>query len=674
MKKMLALIISLVLGHLVLSADAHNATDKDFQAWLGKYEAWDVLERSMAESEQHPQLVLDRAGNLLKMDRREQAVSLLLSSGEFSTHPAHEIQRRWLLGKLSRQMGNSALALEYFSSVRKLSDDDVFAQLAAAEPGLNTFFQISWLSLFWNEEPQNLPRQRSELLRDSLTTARILWREDPFWNAVEQIYFGSGVSEAARFEPLLIMDHTQVRSSIIRSLALWSMQRFDQAFEHIKTIQQREVRQFWTLFGELLRDGMVPDDSSKQTNFPKIDTFWTLGEVENIPRDLWFTPAPAGRHWSGYLDELAAMDLDQAWTRLQEDIDAPLLFPEDRHSLSLLALGLALAREDVAQAVQTIPSEMQLPLTLALALSIANPGQELVTKHPPSIREPLLLLASAAGVEIGRPEKVVWLQVVPETLGQAVALRPLDRELSFLYWAKNLQTDVDFEYSKRIAFLFPGSGAGNNALLSLAHSAFESGSNLSASHYLQRINFGRLGADRQSEYLEIYAGLQMKSGKEREALAIYQTLMEQDQLRRSPGALLKLVETAQRLEEWGVAEAMLDGLWSQRQDLDPGQQAEVRFRMAEAAENQGRVEEALHVFLELAWAFPEQKWGVVALYRSALLYEAKGNLETARRLLDAMINRSEEQIQKNKASELLQNIVSRIGENSQDSSAVAYPF
>jgi tetratricopeptide (TPR) repeat protein len=674
MKKSPALIIFLVLCHLVLSAGASSATDKEFHDWLAGYEAWDVLERSMAATEQHPQLVLDRADNMLKMDRSEQAVSLLLSSGEFSTHPALEIQRRWLLGRLSRQTGNSALALEFFSSVRKLSDEDAFTQLAAAEPGLNTFFQLSWLSLFWNEDLQNFPGKRSELLRDSLTTARILWREDPFWSAVEQTYFGSGVPEATRFEPLLIMDHSQVRTSIIRSLALWSMQRFDQASENLKKIQQSEVRQFWTTFGEFLKNGMVPDDSSKQAHFPKIDTFWTLGEVDNIPRELWFTPAPAGRYWSGYLEELAAMDLNQVRTRLQEDIDAPLLFPEDRHSLSLLALGLALAEGDVSHAVQTMPQELQLPLTLVLALSIATPGQELVTNQPASIREPLLLLASAAGVEIGRPGKTTWLQMDPAMLGWAVSLLPLDRELAFLYWSRELHTEFNAETAKRVAFLFSNSDAGMNALLALARSAQEKGEVSLAFAYLQRIDPGRLGADNMAGYLESKAGLLMGSGKESEALQLYKALFESHQHRLSPGTLLKLVEAAQRHKEWELGGLVLDELRSQRQGLAPEVQAEIRFRTAEMAEYRGQTDEALHAYLELAWAAPELNWGKAALYRSALLYEGKGWLETARRLLEEVITLSEEQGRKEKASELRQEIVSRIDGNSPGRKTVAYPF
>ena len=67
-------------------------------------------------------------------------------------------------------------------------------------------------------------------------------------------------------------------------------------------------------------------------------------------------------------------------------------------------------------------------------------------------------------------------------------------------------------------------------------------------------------------------------------------------------------------------------------------QAEILFWLGEGEHSLRNYDAALDYYLRLAYQYPkEPMWPTVALYRSAMIYEIKGNYETAKKLLKTVI-------------------------------------
>lgn len=88
----------------------------------------------------------------------------------------------------------------------------------------------------------------------------------------------------------------------------------------------------------------------------------------------------------------------------------------------------------------------------------------------------------------------------------------------------------------------------------------------------------------------------------------------------------------------------------------------------------GRKEKALKHYLELAWEFPEQNiWAVTAMYRASMIYERKGQFETAKRFLKTVIKRADRKAQKEAAQARLNAIdgkLAKVGAGKE----VSFPF
>jgi tetratricopeptide (TPR) repeat protein len=628
MKHILILVMLLALGPIVHPAPGHAAPEDEFRSWRSAYED---LETTTAV-DPDPSTLLDNAGYLVRADRTGEALSLLRSSGPFHMHPTLEVQRLLLLGRLSRQTGDFTQALASFAAAHRLLDDATSKELLGSEPGLNTFFQIAWLSIFWSDQNRAGSGERDGILLRSLSAAASIWGDDPFWTVLEQSVFGHGVPEAARFEPLLIMEQDQVRALVVQALGMWSLKRFDRGMELLESIAQPEVRRFWKDFGMFLQNGRAPEAHEELRAFPKIMAFWAAGGIERIPRESWFVPEQEGR------------------VRAERR--------EAGDPAETLGLALALAAGDPGSRLSPAAGPAALPLCLELALTIRD--QEPIERS--SLGQGILrFLASAAGVELGRPEPAAWLRVEPDMVARAAALHPLDRKLTFLFWSGKLEAGFDAEAALRVAFLFPGTEAGTRALLSLTKAALAAGNEALAWGYLERVDQQATRGELEVDYLGTRGWLQLTTGREREALETYVTLLERHPGHLSPRTLLDLARTAQRQGDHPSAAPLLEELLERKPELEPGLQSEILFLAAGWAEQQGRTAEALDSFMRLAWASPEQPEGLAALFRSALLYERKGMLETARRLLEEVIGRSSDQHLQAIAKERLHELALRKG-------------
>jgi tetratricopeptide (TPR) repeat protein len=348
-------------------------------------------------------------------------------------------------------------------------------------------------------------------------------------------------------------------------------------------------------------------------------------------------------------------------------LSSSLLSEDLIQTLHQFALAYALVGGHLPDAVhhwQEIDQD-RLPLSLCAASYLANlpQSQDCFPGQSGSSKQGQLL---AALISAGGKDPAPWFFAPfwakftsEDQLSAAAEDWPLDRSLVYIMNARQWQDSKDHcpKNAKRLALLFPETRFGQQAILYLAQEAHSRHQPRQAWQYLNRLDPKDLSDKRLIDYWEARAGLEMELGKEDKSLTSYATLLEMAPKSLGPAKKLKLALMAQRKGRWEWAQAQLQRLWSNKDQLEPKLQAETLFWLAEGWQYQKKDEQALQSYLRIAYAYPEQNiWSVTAMYRAALIYEQQKKFRPARQLLKAVIDKADQESQKKAAKKRLKAI------------------
>ncbi len=692
MKLKKLLFASLLVG--LTATTAHPAPKDSFNEWLEDYGAWDKVEETLSAREgDTPKDQLDRARVYLKTGSPSQAlqiVEMLPSSEDNST----EAERLWYGGKAHRALGQADKAVLWFSRSMDVEPDKGEAKdRFRAEPGLKPLWRDVWRKLFWTARSNfSLSRQSSLDVLGMLLEHGDAMDSDSFWKDARsawQVETGKAalpvdrVSEKEDYVPFVSANATR---AVITTLADTSLARFDNALSSINELDRPALKTFWQAFVEYIQSGTAPQNVGplKEGGFLKARAFWS----GNVPsqlggeKSIWMVGDPRSAPWLKFRDKILDMDYARAQKALDQEKGSLLISEQMAALIDNLSLALALANGDMklAEALWNSVDRQKLPVSLKAAgmLAFHTPIAKTVSDNPPraAAEYPVITGLVAAGSERSpaNGEAPFWISLSPNSLEDAAESDwPLDRLIVLAAWQMELNKEPQESLARRAATLFNGTDFGRSALLYLADRAIDAKDLQLAAFYLNRMNTESLSSEFRAKRLDARTRLELEAGKQEQAWETFRKLIKTGEPIQ-PITRLRVSLMLQQQRRFQEAETQLAGLWAEKDAYPREFQAEILFWLGEGRQAMRDKSKALDYYLRLAWQYPEQSiWSLTAMYRAAMIYESRGNYDTARKLLKTVAKNADRKEQREAAKARLSAIDKKDGGKSSDD-ALQYPF
>ncbi|WP_419779635.1 tetratricopeptide repeat protein [Maridesulfovibrio sp.] len=658
-----------------------------FETWLEKYGAWDILEQNYSQTGDTPELILKRAETAFNLGRYSACLETLQSTPAFEDN-SQEITRLWLGGKCQRALGDPVKGVIWFSQAARLMDQKVMVDKFIENSYLKSIWFDVWRSLYWGYRviPESSRESRKMLLDQTFSQAEQVWSKTYFiLNSKSKLNVLNSTSDILPEVINSTIINDDDRMVIAKSLAAASIGEWDKSNHALEAVSNSTVQTFWKSVNQYLESGKTPDASLyNEGNLIRPESFFKAGVLEPavVSPTLWQLGAPTSTAWNAFRNKLMEMNPQEALQTIDRETGSLLLSSDLVNALQNYRLAFAFLTGDMEFAEKTLKrlDKETLPLSLRIASGIAFklPLSRVLSTADYGKNENLYIisgLSEAAGLnyfsEINAP---FWEAFSAKQLNPVINANPLDRLLVYADLAKQADTEQNAKTARRSAFLFPQSKLGAESFIYLAdQAAMNRDFNLSA-YYLKRVDQDKFGPELRLKWLTAAVEYDLAVGNDAKAMKAYNEILD------SGGTLpadkeLKLALMIQQKGDLKKAQAILERIWSGRDQLENDElRAEVLFWIAEGEHAMGRKEKALKHYLELAWEFPEQNiWAVTAMYRASMIYERKGQFETAKRFLKTVIKRADRKAQKEAAQARLNAIdgkLAKVGAGKE----VSFPF
>ncbi|WP_432736302.1 tetratricopeptide repeat protein [Maridesulfovibrio sp. FT414] len=679
--RFLKISIRSLLAAIVLSTSistnifaASTSKQESFETWLEKYGAWDILENNYSTDAGSPDLILKRAETAYNLGRFSSCLEILQSTPSFE-NKKQEVSRLWLGGQAQRSLGDPVKAVIWFSQAARLMDTETMVARFTAEPYLKSVWFDVWRALFWGSfvTPESSREAREMLLSQSFNQAEKVWPTAYF---VINSKPGLNVLNATSGLLPEIGNATVVsendRILIAQSLASASLGEWDKSTETLEGLSNSTVGTFWQSVNKFLETGTSPENMTdfESGNLVRAQAFFKAGVLDPATASpaLWQLVAPPSPAWSAFRKKLLEMEPNEALETIDRETGSMLLSTELVGALQNYRFAFALLSGNLeeAESVWKKLDNDRLPMSLRIAAAIVfrPPLAKVLNSSDQGQNDHLFIVANlceAAGVDYFPSTKMpFWHSFSSTELNQKINVYPLDRLLLFTELNMAADLKMDESLARRSAFLFPGSELGARSFIYLAENAAQKRDfNLSA-FYLKRVNQDKFGPKIRLKWLAAAVEYNLSAGEDAKALKGYNEILDSGGT-LSPEKELKLALMIQQKGDLKKAQAILERIWENKNGLNDELKAEILFWIAEGEHAMGDKEKALKHYLELAWEFPEQNiWAVTAMYRASMIYEHKGQFETAKRFLKTVIKRADRKAQKEAAEARLNAIEGKL--------------
>ena len=672
-------------------------TDPAYEQWLKKYGAYDrIVQEDDGSTDDASPSALKRAHGHMLQGAPQQALTVIEGQKAYED-PALESQRLWMGGQAFRALGDPYRAVIWYSQAAKLMDAKQVKAKLTAEPGLDALWVDVWRRQFWAFVGNpSASRDAIELtLSTLLNQAETAWGAENFWvKSKEALALATGdakpvttpdktSAKPSKDGTLLVSDADRKR--IAQAVAAASIEDYTRAKAFLAELSEPALRDFWGSLLTFLRSGKVPDAKNLgNAGFAKAAGFWNANLLSGYSanREDWFLGSSTPS-WTKFKTNLAQLTKEEAQEAVDKELQSLLL--SDEMSRLLRSLKFILALEDgnmeTAKDIWNGLDKRKLPICLRTAGGLAF-QDDLKSLLPQEIGaagklSPVLSALLAAG-GTGTPlpgESPFWTKIEIGKSSNVNKIWPLDRLLVLADWQARWVAGPGSELARRSSFLFPDTSYGYDCLLYLAQRAVENRSFQLAEAYLSRMVSLSVDKKQQAARLSLKAKMERDSGKDDEALASYRDLLalgvDFDQKAR-----LEMATFLQLKNDFESARKLLQSLWDQRDKMPKPLQAEVLFWLGEGEHSQRNYDAALDYYLRLAYQYPQEPmWPTAAMYRSAMIYEIKGNFETAKKLLTSVIATADTKEAKEAARNRLNALEAKSGKPAtKDSGEPVYPF
>lgn len=683
-------------------------TDAAFEQWLKKHGAYDriVLPESEPTGQEADANTLKRAEGLLMQGSPKEALALIEAHPAFD-EPAAETQRLWLGAQAQRALGDPFKAVIWYSHAAKLMDAKVLKERLVAEPGLEALWVDVWRRQFWAFV--GAPSASGEALEGNLRSlqsqAEIIWGLQNFWvKSKESLALATGEMQSApvpeakvpakdqgkppakdKDAPLSVTPSD--RHHIAESLAAASLEDFVQARRALSGLPDPALKDFWNAMITFMETGKTYDTKTlRAAGYAKAAGFWSANVLASLAanRDSWFLGSTATPSWTKFRNNISQLPNQEAREAVDKELQSLLLSEDMSRLLRSLKFVLQIAGGDLDTARETWEGldKRKLPLSLRLAGGMLTQEdvknllpQEIgaAAKLSPALRS--LLAAAGTGTAL-IAEAPFWTKAEVGRTSTVNKLWPLDRLLVLADWQARWDAAPGPELARRSAFLFPDTAYGYECQTYLAQKAIDGRFFQLAETYLNRM--ANMSTDKagQALRLALKAKMERDSGKDAEALESYRALTELG-VEIAPKTRLEMATFLQLKNDFEGGRAHLLLLWGQREKLPRPLQAEVLFWLGEGEHSLRNYDAALDYYLRLAYEYPkEPMWPTVAMYRSAMIYELKGNFEPAKKFLHAVIATADTKEAKEAARNRLNALEAKSGKptSAKDGPEAVYPF
>lgn len=685
------MIISTTLALSVLGTSFNvSASPKkqNYEEWLEKYGAWDILSESYAKMDGSSDLILKRANTLYLLGRYSETLETLQSTPAFSEN-ATEIERLWLGGKALRASGYPDKSFVWFSQAGRLMDSKKLKSSFENEPRFKSFWFDVWRNMYWSflVTPPNVSEAKKMILEQSLSQASEVWPSTFFINNTSNQW---DKKNSNQHTPIINTTNSTFitdkdRILISESLAAASLGSVEEAKLLLEELSNTSAKFFWQSVTQLANDGTMVDDVNffKDQNLIHPWAFLSSGTLSFALNsdNIWKLPDPSSPAWSAFREKLLKMKPNEALSAIDREAGSLLLSGDIVTALQnyKLAFGLLSGDLDQARSAWTNIDISALPLSLRLAGCIAfkDPFNKLISANESGRKDIYFILSnlcSAAGLEyfpnINSP---FWEPIKKSEFDSVINTHPLDRLLLFTELTNFAHKNFDSETARRCAYLFPNSELGAESFIKLANEASEKRDFKLAGFYLNNIDSTRISSKLKLELLVAKSEYEIVIGDADKALTIYNQINKMNG-KLDPEKELKLALLVQQKGDKRKAQVILERIWQEHEQLKPDLQAEILFWIAEGEYAMGHRDESLRHYLKLAYNYPEQNiWAVTAMYRSSMIYEMKGQYQTAKNLLKTVIKRADRKSQKEAAKARMDAIDGKMSKNGIDKTPL-FPF
>ncbi|MBI9111408.1 tetratricopeptide repeat protein [Maridesulfovibrio ferrireducens] len=684
------LLIALFLFFLTSTSSyaVETKNGESYDSWLEKYGAWDVLEENYSGSGDSPELIIKRAQTAYNLGRYSACMNILQGTPAFDDKSL-ETSRLWLGGQTQRALGDPVKSVIWFSQAARFMKQDFMTDKFKSEPNLKTVWFDVWRSLYWSvlvtsgsaREAQNM------ILTQSFEQAEKVWPTTYFIVNTKPV-FKSSLQKGFDFKPALrnsTIINDKDRELIAMSIAASSLSEWDKSNSILEDISNSTVKTFWNSVNSYLETGKNPAgvDSFQDENIVNAWSFFKSGVLEPAYESptLWKMAAPASPAWNAFRNKLMSMSPREALDTIDRETGSLLLSEELVSALQNYKLAFALLTGDMELAKkvwgQLDPNSLPMSLRIAAGIVFKPDFSKILSTADAGKNSNLFIisgLCDAAGVEYFNDiNSLFWQSLSGNQFNAQVNSRPLDRLLLFSELAKESSKKMDDNIARRCAMLFPNSDLGARSFIYLADNAAQNRDFKLSAFYLKRVDPNKFGADMQLKWLIAAVEYDLAVGNEAKALKAYNEILG------SGGALppekeLRLALLIQQKGDLKKAQAILERIWSGQDKLDNELKAEILFWIAEGEQAMGDKDKALKSYLELAFKFPEQNiWAVTAMYRISMIYEHRGQFETAKKFLNTVIKNADRKAQKEAAKARLNAIDTKLAKTGNGKEA-SFPF
>ncbi|CCO24576.1 tetratricopeptide repeat protein [Maridesulfovibrio hydrothermalis] len=666
---------------------AKKGNGESFEAWLEKYGAWDILEENYSGSEESPELILKRARTAFNLGRYSSCINTLQSTPAFDNKNL-EISRLWLGGQSQRALGAPVKSIIWFSQAARLMDQSTMVAKFKEEPHLKSVWFDVWRALYWGYyvTSDSAREARKMVLKQAFEQAEKVWPSTYFiTNSKTKL---AELERASALAPVISNSTTVTdddRKLIARSLAAASLGAWQKSDLALDGISNSTVRTFWKSINAFLENGKSVDAEAlfKSQNLVHPSAFFDAGVLDPAVASpaLWQLGAPPSPAWNVFRKKLMEMEPQVALETIDRETGSLLLSSDLVGALQNYRLAFAIlsGNMELAENVWKRLDNETLPLSLriAVALVFKPPFSKILSTADYGHSDHLFIisgLCDAAGIEyFSEINTPFWEPLTGVNLNQSINKAPLDRLLVFSELAAESTPRMTESIARRSAFLFPGSELGAKSFVFLAEKAAKNRDFKLSAFYLKRVNQDKFGPEIRISWLIAAVEYDLAVGNEAKAMKAYTELLN------SGGTLpaekeLKLALLIQQKGDLKKAQAILERIWEGREPLADELKAEILFWIAEGEHAMGDKDKALKHYLELGWKFPKQNiWAVTAMYRASMIYEKKGQFETAKRFLKTVIKNADRKAQKDAAKARLSAIDGKLAKAGAGK-GISFPF
>ena len=703
-------------GEVKPAAAKPAASDGAYEQWLKKYGAYDrIAVPEVGADDGTGASTLKRAEAHLLQGTPQQALALIEAQQPYEDN-ALETQRLWLGGHAFRSLGDPYKAVLWYSASAKLMEPKQLKAKLVAEPGLEALWVDVWRRQFWAFVGN--PSASREALEETLQTlqaqAETAWGREGFWGkSKESLDLASGsaglgaesmdsegseavekpagkssksakaVDKAAKEAVLAVSEADRLH--IAQAVSAASLEDYAQAREFLAGISAPPLRDFWSALLTFLDTGKAPGAKSLgAAGYAKAAGFWSANLLAPYAgsREDWLLGSSAPS-WTRFKANLARLSRPEAQEAVDKELQSLLLSDEMSRLLRSLKFVLLLqdGKLDEAREIWVGLDKRKLPICLRVSGGLVY-QEDMKTLLPQEIgaagklSPALASLLSAGG--IGTPlagEAPFWTRAEVGKNSNVNKSWPLDRLLVLADWQARWVAAPSSDLARRSAFLFPDTSYGYDCLLYLTQRAVENRSFQLAEAYLFRME--KLSTDKTGTVarLSLKAKMERESGKDELALATYQQILALG-VDMDPKTRLDMATFLQLKGDFDGGRTQLQILWDQRDKMPRPQQAEILFWLGEGEHSLRNYDAALDYYLRLAYQYPQEPmWPTVAMYRSAMIYEIKGNFETAKKLLRQVIATADTKEAQEAAKNRLSALETKSGKTTpKESGEPVYPF